>query len=341
MEPPTVEIPDLEVINSSNYQIPVRSIDNPPNQGDASAPPNLLVEADSNKFQPDKNSTNPTLATRILEPVNKNVDSIEVARVLNVYDSSAIQLKILLNLDLVFEFLSNDIALNDLATRANILSRMKLILDLKSKFLQSETENTLDRDSQLKLSEQIQSEAKHLCRSFHHNIELENVVIAFLDLSKKSGSTRTKPVNQAKFIKNINNLKVICSERLRTLPSEENNRDKYLVKISKRHQQNITILNKLETQLAEAEELKERELNTLQDELRKLKSDLYQLEQFTEEQIRRTKNEIEKQNQSDSKNSEQRQKKLRLETKDLKLKHSKLLVKNMAEEEQLRFGLVI
>jgi len=286
-----------------------------------------LTKADEIKLQPELGK-NASSATRILEPVSKNVDSIEAARVLNVYDTAATQIKILMNLSSINEFLKTDTALFDLAVKSGVKSYVEVLLELQEK-LSSNASNAVSPEETLAISEQISAKAKNLCRALHHHIELETVIIAYLDMNKTS-------TNQTIFTNCMDNLKIISSEKLRTLPSEEVTREKYLIKISKKQQQNTVQLKKLEAQLAEDQSLKEKQLNTLQEELRKLKSDLYQLEQFTDEQIRRTKNEIDKQTQSDSKNSEQRQKKLRLETKDLQIKHAKMQITNMSEEEQLR-----
>merc|ERR1712019_208564 len=296
-------------MDSTDFSIPIH----PENRAHLAVNPKPQTN-DQINLQPDSNNTNNS-AVRILEPQNKNISTIEAARVYNVYEGLTNRLKILLNLEIVKEFLDSDPALLELARKSAITERIRILLALKASSNSSQ--------------EEIENEAKNLCRAFHHNSDLENVVISFLDM-------RNTPIRQSRLLNSVNDLKKITNERLRTLPSEEIEREQYLIKITKKQDQNVQILQKLEEQLAADKTVKDRELSTLEEDLRKLKSDLYQLEQFTEEQIRRTRTEIEKQNQSDTKNSEQRQKKLRLETDDLKLKHGQKLIEHLAEEEQLR-----
>ena len=121
-----------------------------------------------------------------------------------------------------------------------------------------------------------------------------------------------------------------------TLPSEEEQREKYLAKVKERQMANQNTVDELEEQLSEANHMKHMELVSLNEQLRKIKSDLYQAEQFTEEQIRRTRNEMEKQMRSDNKNSDNRVNKLNLEIQNTKQKHAIAIIEHQEIEEKLR-----
>jgi len=273
---------------------------------------------DEQRITPDTNSTNNEAVLRILEPASKNLVSIESARVFNVYDQMLKQMNILLNLEKIYKFLESEMPLKEIASRSSIFARIDGILGLRKEFVKCPDD--------LSIEDRIKSESRHLCRTFHHHRELERLVLAFLGMDKL----------QPTLIHNLTTLKPLIHERLRTLPTEESDREKHILRVKEKQIINSVSLAKLEKMLQEAESEKTLELENLNEDLRKLKSDLYQLEQFTEEQIRRTKNDIEKQNLSDSKNSESRQKKLAIEMNKVGVKHGIVLITNRDEEDTLR-----
>jgi len=269
------------------------------------------------KFSPAIDGTSDS-ALRILEPSQKTINTTEASRIYTVFDQLMKQMKILMNLPLVLQFLTSEVVVTDLANKYDLIPRIERLIEMNLAF---------ERDQEdYVLAEKIESHSRNIVRSFHNVAHLQKAVLTFLDSQTKQHS----------LISSLNSLQILLNEKLRTLPSEESNRKTYLAEVAERQRSNKTTVDNLEDQLAEATQIKNMELISLNEQLRKLKSDLYQSEQFTEEQIRRTRNETEKQMRSDSKNSEQRQAKLTLEIQNTTQKHAVAIIEHQEYEEKLR-----
>jgi len=211
--------------------------------------------------------------------------------------------------------------LTDLANKRNIIQQIEYLLAKKEQYNSPGV-----ADDMVGLIEDIDSKSKNLVRSFHCSPQLRKVVLAYVD----------KLDNKHPTIVKMELLLDIMNAKLRTLPSEQVQREKYLAKVKERQIANQNTVDELEEQLSEANHMKHMELVALNEQLRKIKSDLYQAEQFTEEQIRRTRNEMEKQMRSDLKNSDNRVNKLNLEIQNTKQKHAIAIIEHQELEEKLR-----
>jgi len=134
----------------------------------------------------------------------------------------------------------------------------------------------------------------------------------------------------------VEKLKAAMLERLTMTQNEEEDRILYIRKANQKRKEALAQCEKVRKELQNAKEQRDLEANKRAETIRQLKSDLHQIEQFAEESARRIKSEIEKQQQSDIRNSEQKQAKLSNEIKPLKTDLQKLILEHREVELNLR-----
>jgi len=148
---------------------------------------------------------------------------------------------------------------------------------------------------------------------------------------------RAKPDARLEKMANlVEKLKAAMLERLTMTQNEEEDRIMYIRKANQKRKETLQQCEKLDKELLIAQEQRTAEANKRAETIRQLKQDLHQIEQFAEESARRVKSEIEKQQQSDIRNSEQKQAKLVNEIKPLKVDHAKLVAEHREVELNLR-----
>lgn len=108
----------------------------------------------------------------------------------------------------------------------------------------------------------------------------------------------------AKFIHNLEEMKVILRNRLLTSPLEERDQAEYLKEMIQKTQQNTQQIQKLEAELAEAIAIKEEETRRKNDIIRRLQEEIRQIDKQSEDNIRRVKMEAEKNISSELKTSD-------------------------------------
>ncbi|CAE1283320.1 unnamed protein product [Acanthosepion pharaonis] len=108
----------------------------------------------------------------------------------------------------------------------------------------------------------------------------------------------------AKFIRNLEEMKVILRNRLLTSPLEERDQAEYLKEMIQKTQQNTQQIQKLEAELAEAIAIKEEETRRKNDIIRRLQEEIRQIDKQSEDNIRRVKMEAEKNISSELKTSD-------------------------------------
>jgi len=148
---------------------------------------------------------------------------------------------------------------------------------------------------------------------------------------------RARPDNRLeKMATLVEKLKAAMLERLTMTQNEEEDRILYIRKANQKRKETLQQCEKVQKDLVIAQEQRTAEANKRADTIRQLKADLFQIEQFAEESSRRVKSEIEKQQQSDIRNSEQKQAKLTNEIKPLKVDLRKVIMEHREVELNLR-----
>merc|ERR1711931_471439 len=165
-----MEVPQIAVVKTPSCGIVTSAL---ATTTPATSAIRFTSSTDDDKIVPSDQATSGEAALRVLEPTSKSVDTIEAARVFNVFEQMLKQMKILLNVEKIRDFLDSELPLRELAQRCNIFGRIDTLIELKAMQVANPDDESIE--------ERIQKEARNLCRSFRHSRELEKFIILMLD----------------------------------------------------------------------------------------------------------------------------------------------------------------